>query len=312
MIISIVIATMFLMIAYSSPVDNNINNINYNKNNNYVKINNITFMNNFNVSNNGIIKTNNINKTSINNIYAYKNNIKSNDNITNNITSYTSIHKNITKNNYMNYTSFNFDKNSNITHAMTFTEKFNDYKVQIADIIFKHNNENISDIYANIVPLNSSKILLGNEFTLNYKSSYNNEMKTLINSIELISFGYMNSNNNTLNKFGIEYSYIATAMNSMLGFTNNNIKNMQINGTESILIDYNWNCIYRVIELGMLSFLLALSIISLVIATGGMALIFVIASYVAFGFSGFFEMTGTINMILACGYVNPNIIIDGV
>ncbi len=246
--IAILVVAMFITMSFNNASLNNINNINErpasgNKTDKYVKINNITFMNNFNVSNNGIIKINNINKTSINNIYAYKNNIKSNDNITNSIISYTSIHKNITKNNYMNYTSFNFDKNSNIIHAMTFTEKFNNYKVQIADIIFKHDNENISDIYANIVPLNSSKILLGNEFTLNYKSSYNNEMKTLINSIELISFGYMNSNNNTLNKFGIEYSYIAIAMNNMLSSTNNNIKNMQINGTYSILIDYNWGCI---------------------------------------------------------------------
>ncbi len=81
------------------------------------------------------------------------------------------------------------------------------------------------------MPINSSKILLGNEFTLNYKSTYNNEMKNLINSIELISFTYMNSNNNTLNKFGIEYSYIALAMNNILKLTNNNIKNMEINKT---------------------------------------------------------------------------------
>ena len=81
------------------------------------------------------------------------------------------------------------------------------------------------------MPINSSKILLGNEFTLNYKSTYNNEMKNLINSMELISFTYMNSNNNTLNKFGIEYSYIAIAMNNILKLTNNNIKNMEINKT---------------------------------------------------------------------------------
>ncbi|KPV44796.1 hypothetical protein SE19_08600 [Acidiplasma aeolicum] len=81
------------------------------------------------------------------------------------------------------------------------------------------------------MPINSSKILLGNEFTLDYKSTYNNEMKNLINSMELISFTYMNSNNNTLNKFGIEYSYIALAMNNILKLTNNNIKNMEINKT---------------------------------------------------------------------------------
>ncbi len=88
---------------------------------------------------------------------------------------------------------------------------------------------------------------------------YNNEMKTLINSIESISFGYMNSNS-TLNKFGIEYSYITTAMNSMLGFTNNNIKNMQINGTESIVIDYNLVCIFSFLGtvLAVSSFELAL------------------------------------------------------
>ncbi|WP_287960018.1 hypothetical protein [Acidiplasma sp.] len=90
------------------------------------------------------------------------------------------------------------------------------------------------------MPINSSKILLGNEFTLNYKSTYNNEMKNLINSMELISFTYTNSNNNTLNKFGIEYSYIALAMNNILKLTNNNIENMEINKTIGITIDYNW------------------------------------------------------------------------
>ncbi len=65
-------------------------------------------------------------------------------------------------------------------------------------------------------------------------------MKTLINNIELISFSYMNSNNNTLNKSGIECNYIATAMNNMSGFTDNNIKNMEINKTNAIAIDWNW------------------------------------------------------------------------
>ena len=66
-------------------------------------------------------------------------------------------------------------------------------------------------------------------------------MKNLINSMELISFTYTNSNNNTLNKFGIEYSYIA--MNNMLKSTNNNIKNIEINKTLGIAIDWNWGCI---------------------------------------------------------------------
>ena len=41
-------------------------------------------------------------------------------------------------------------------------------------------------------------------------------MKTLINSIELISMNYMDSSNSTMHKFGIEYGYIALAMNNML------------------------------------------------------------------------------------------------
>ena len=94
------------------------------------------------------------------------------------------------------------------------------------------------------MPINSSKILLGNEFTLNYKSTYNNEIKNLINSIELIPLNYMNSNNNTLYKFELEYSYIALAMNNMLKLTNNNIKNMEIDKTIGIAIDANYGCIY--------------------------------------------------------------------
>ncbi len=37
---------------------------------------------------------------------------------------------------------------------------------------FSNNSKNTSYIYTNIVTVNSSKILLGNEFNLNYKSSY--------------------------------------------------------------------------------------------------------------------------------------------
>ncbi|WP_287961446.1 hypothetical protein [Acidiplasma sp.] len=101
------------------------------------------------------------------------------------------------------------------------------------------------------MPINSSKILLGNEFTLDYKSTYNNEIKNLINSMKLISLNYMNSNNNTLNKFGLEYSYIALAMNNMLKSTNNNIKNININKTIGIAIDYNQDCIIGLVFLGM-------------------------------------------------------------
>ncbi|MEM0133454.1 hypothetical protein [Acidiplasma sp.] len=180
-------------------------------------------MNNFNISNNGIISFNNINKTNINTINNYENNDIKNNNI-------TSYKYNYIKTNNTNYL-LQYYNNSNIKYTIAFTDTFKNYKVEIGNIICNNNNDNISYLYANIVPINSSKILLGNEFTLNYKSTYNNEMKNLINSMELISFTYMNSNNNTLNKFGIEYSYIALAMNNILKLTNNNIKNMEINKT---------------------------------------------------------------------------------
>ena len=50
----------------------------------------------------------------------------------------------------------------------------------------------------------------------------------------------MFSTNNTMHKFGIEYSYIATAMGIMLRSTDNNVKNMEINQTVGIAIDWNW------------------------------------------------------------------------
>ncbi len=81
---------------------------------------------------------------------------------------------------------------------------------------------------------------LQQQFNLNYKSSYGNQMKTLINSIELISMNYMGSSNSTMHKFGIEYGYIGLAMGNMLKNTNNNIKNIEINKTNAISIDANW------------------------------------------------------------------------
>ena len=85
--------------------------------------------------------------------------------------------------------------------------------------------------------------MLGNEFTLDNKGTYGNVMEKLINSIKLISFNYMYSSNKTLDRFGIEYSYIASAMGSMLKSTNNEIKNVSIDKTIGIAIDWNWPCI---------------------------------------------------------------------
>ena len=65
-------------------------------------------------------------------------------------------------------------------------------------------------------------------------------LKNLINSIKLISINYMFSTNNTMHKFGIEYSYIAIAMGTMLKSTDNSVKNMEINQTNAIAIDWNW------------------------------------------------------------------------
>jgi len=61
----------------------------------------------------------------------------------------------------------------------------------------------------------------------------------------------MNSNNNTIDKFGIEYNYIALAMNNMIGFTNNNVKDISINKTSSIVIDYSWLCIVGLVGIAL-------------------------------------------------------------
>ena len=80
---------------------------------------------------------------------------------------------------------------------------------------------------------------------------HSNVMEKLINSIKLISFSYMYSSNKTLDRFGIEYSYIASAMNSMLKSTNNSVKNIEINKTVGIVIDYNHYCILALMLLAM-------------------------------------------------------------
>ncbi|ARD85491.1 hypothetical protein FAD_1647 [Ferroplasma acidiphilum] len=257
-LVAVLIATMFIMIAYSSANTNYINNINDAKsNNNYVKLGNITFMNNFIDSNNGTIIPANINKTSINNIYNYNNNDIKNNSI-------TAYQYNYTKSNNSNYL-LQYYNNSTIKYTIAFTEKFKDYKVEIADIIANENNNKISYIYANIVPINSSKILLGNEFTLNYKGTYSNEMKSLIGDVKLVAFNYMFSGNSTLNKFGIEYSYIAIAMNTMLGFTNNNVKNIVVDKTSAIAIDWSWGCIVSIT-------ILVVELMGVVAMLGGLAL----------------------------------------
>ena len=219
MLISVAIVALFIMMAFSDSVysDKNNNMQNSADSSNNVKIGNITFMHNYNISSN-YISTSNINKTSINRVYSYENrDVKNNDN---NTTSYKYDYIATNSTHYL----LQYYNNSNVKYTIAYTDTFKHYKVEIGDIIYRNGNGNISYIYANIVPVNSSKILLGNEFTLDNKGTYSNVMEKLINSIKLISFNYMYSSNKTLDRFGIEYSYIATAMNSMLKSTNNSVK----------------------------------------------------------------------------------------
>ncbi len=81
-------------------------------------------------------------------------------------------------------------------------------------------------------------------------------MKTLIYSIDLILMYYMNSNNITMHKFGIENNYISMAMNSMLGKTNNTAKSMNISETNAMVIDSELWCIISII-----AFIFAMSIV---------------------------------------------------
>ena len=76
-------------------------------------------------------------------------------------------------------------------------------------------------------------------------------MKALINSIYLSSLYYMNSNNITMHKFGIENNYISMAMNSMLGKTNNTVKSMNISETNAMVIDSTFWCITAILAIAI-------------------------------------------------------------
>ncbi len=202
-------------------------------------------MHNFIIKNNGEILSGNINRSIVNNInnnYNKDINTSSNNNL-------TPISYNYKKTNNTNYLIQRYNKTSqnNITYTIAFTDNFTKYRVEIGDIIINKDNKNISEIYANIIPKNSSKILYGNEFTINHISSYNNQMKTLINSLYLLSMYYMNSNNITMHKFGIENNYISMAMNTMLGKTNNTVKSMNVSETNAVIVDLSYWYIISII-----------------------------------------------------------------
>ena len=94
----------------------------------------------------------------------------------------------------------------------------------------------------------------------------------------------MNSNNKTINKFGMEYSYMVLSMNNMLKLTNNNIKNIEINKTVGVAIDNKWNCIINII--GFVSGSLAIAtLVSVLLATGPVGWLvgaILVGSYIAF------------------------------
>ena len=81
---------------------------------------------------------------------------------------------------------------------------------------------------------------------------------------------YMNSNNITMHKFGIENNYISMAMNTMLGKTNNTVKSMNISETNAMVIDLSWVCILAIAAYGV-------AWLSLIGATGGAAWILAVA-----------------------------------
>ena len=81
-------------------------------------------------------------------------------------------------------------------------------------------------------------------------------------------------------------------MNNMLKDTNKNIKNMEINKTESIIIDYNWICILSVLSLivfilGVIAFPIAATATLLYLILGGLVV-------------GIGAFTGIVLTIYAC------------
>ncbi len=237
-------------------------------------------MHNFIIKNNGEILSGNINRSIVNNI---NNNYNKDINTTSN--NLTPISYNYKKTNNTNYLleKYNLTSKNDILYTIAFTDNFTKYRVEIGDIIINKDNKNISEIYANIVPKNSSKILYGNEFTINHTSSYNNQMKNLINSLYLLSMYYMSSNNITMHKFGIENNYISMAMNTMLGKTNNTIKSMNVSETNAIVMDYTFNCILSIITIILIFLGISLMIAAFSIATAGIGDAIVIGTSIAAG-----------------------------
>ena len=141
---------------------------------------------------------------------------------------------------------------------------------------------------------------MGNEFTLDNKGTYGNVMEKLINSIKLISFNYMYSSNKTLDRFGIEYSYIASAMGNMLKSANNGIRNVNVDKIIGIAID--WNCINSILELAgtIAVWFIASVLFAVAPLTGGVSVGVGIAFLIATGISIGLTADATYNVGNAC------------
>ncbi len=108
----------------------------------------------------------------------------------------------------------------------------------------------------------------------------------------------MNSNNKTINKFGMEYLYIVLSMNNMLKLTNNNIKNIEINKTVGVAIDNNWNCIINIISFVFVGLLTIAAAAGITIGTDGIGIFAVIWLLSWFAYSTF----GVYSVATACGW----------
>ena len=125
-------------------------------------------------------------------------------------------------------------------------------------------------------------------------------MEKLINCITLISFSYMYSSNKTLDRFGIEYSYIASAMGNMLKSANNGIRNVNVDKIIGIAID--WNCINSILELAgtIAVWFIASVLFAVAPLTGGVSVGVGIAFLIATGISIGLTADATYNVGNAC------------
>ena len=97
---------------------------------------------------------------------------------------------------------------------------------------------------ANVNPIGSPSIHLGDALFENYTGNVSSQILGVENGISLLASQHINSDNANIQKLGLYYSYIDSAIGVFTGMVPHNVSDLNVAHTYAIAFDFNfWKCL---------------------------------------------------------------------